>query len=153
MSEDAGELEGFKLVYTPSSRFGELRLLAREEPATFWVRASGGITPALLRKDLEIAAAFGRGHPNGWVYVADIRQVRWVHPGNVVQLLKIRSLPNLASWVVVTGHSFLRTAQSWMPPALRADHVFENQGEALRHVDAVLNTDKKAPVPRRTNSN
>ena len=85
--------------------------------------------------------------------MADIREVRWVHPGNVVQLLKIRALPNLAAWVVVTGSSLLHTAQAWMPPALKADYVCKTNSEALQCVANVLNSNQKAPVPRRTNSN
>ena len=123
--------EGFKHVYTPTSVFGELELAARERPATFWVTARGGIGPKLLRSDLAYAQAFGRGHPEGWDYVVDLRSVRWVHPWNPVILAGLRELPHLRHWIVISDSGFLNWLLSLGPHRLRPDRVVADPDSAL----------------------
>lgn len=150
MKADGQELAGFRHVYTPTTRFGELRLSARDQPPTFWVSASGFITPRLLRADFEYAEAFGRGHVEGWAYVVDIRRVRLVHPWNLVLLSRLRGLPNLNRWIVVTDSAALRIGFSLLPHAWRPDEIVDDPEAALNslHQSIFEQRSNKTPAPR-----
>ena len=112
--------EGFRHVYGPNWRHGSLEFFSRESPAAFWVRARGVIVPRLIRTDLEVAAAFGRGHPEGFDYVADVREVWMIDPRNLWLLRRVRELPNLKSWSVIvggwTGTMAMRALPRWARP-------------------------------------
>ncbi len=96
-----------------------------------WIAARGYIGPSLLRADLALAAEFGRSHPGGWIYVADIRRVRVVNPLNVLWLRRIRRLPNIRQYVVVTPSRLVRLMlrlSSWL---VRVDRVVRDPAELL----------------------
>lgn len=148
---EEGVPEGFKLIYGPAWRFGSLQLASRESPAAFWVQARGVIIPRLIRVDLEYAAAFGRGHPDGWDYVVDTRGVRMVHPWNLIELRKLRQLPHLRSWVVIASPGLLATLQRCAPALVRADYQVGDAAEAFELL-ARQAGEQTAPTTRPENS-
>lgn len=127
--------DGFKLIYGPSWRFGSLRLAAREAPAAFWVEARGFVIPRLVRVDLEYAAAFGRGHPEGWSYVVDARRVRFAHPWNLSLLAKVRDLPHIQSWTVITSTGLSESLLKIAPARVRPDNIVHGAREALELIE------------------
>lgn len=133
--EEAALPEGFKLVYGPSWRFGTLRLASREASAAFWVEARGFVIPRLIRVDLEYAGAFGRGHPEGWDYVVDARKVRFVHPWNLTLLARVRGLPHIRSWTVITSPGFSEGLLKCAPSRIRPDYIVHDVREALVLLD------------------
>lgn len=141
----------FKLIYGPSWRFGRLQLLSRDSPATFWVQAHGVIVPRLIRVDVEYASAFGRGHPGGWDYVADIRQVRFVHPWNLFELRKVWQIPHLRNWIVVSSSGLLRAMFRALPGSLRPSLVVSTPEEALRRLPGE-EVERKIPTTKPENT-
>jgi hypothetical protein len=82
-------------------RLGRIHLYELSQPVAILAVARGVISLPMIRRDIEHAAAFGRDHPGGWSYLADIRGVRLLDPRNVRALTRIRSLPGLRHYVIV----------------------------------------------------
>lgn len=92
-------------------RVGEIALYELPDPVAILAIARGAISLAMIRRDIEHAAAFGRGHPEGWSYLADIRGVRFLDPRNLLELRRIHSLPGLRHYVVVAPRFTARLAR------------------------------------------
>jgi hypothetical protein len=82
-------------------RLGQIALYELRDPVGILALAQGVISLPMIRRDIERAAAFGRDHPQGWSYLADIRRVRFLDPRNLLALRRIRSLPGLFHYIVV----------------------------------------------------
>jgi hypothetical protein len=92
-------------------RFGEIALYELQEPVAILALARGIISFPMVRRDIEHAAAFGRAHPEGWCYLADIRGVRLLDPRNILALRRISSLAGLRRYVVVAPSWVARLAR------------------------------------------
>lgn len=91
-------------------RYGRIELYELGEPVAILAVAQGVISLPMIRRDIGHAAAFGRDHPQGWSYLADIRDVRLLDPRNLFELRRIRSLPGLRHYVVVAPRFTARLA-------------------------------------------
>ena len=60
----------------------------------------------LLRHSLDTAEAFGEQHPNGWVWITDLRRLIWTSPRSFFYVRRIRRLPNNRGYVVITRLPF-----------------------------------------------
>ena len=101
----------WRAAATVATRRGRVDVRAREGPAVFLADPSGVIGPVLLAEALDRAAAFGRAHPDGWCYVADVRGVRYADPRNARHLRRIRDLPHVSAYLVVAPRLALPLAR------------------------------------------
>jgi hypothetical protein len=83
-------------------RLGHVRISVAEAPALIFIEPSGYIGPTLLQKTLEFAQDFGKRHPEGWDYIVDSLHLKVPNPLNIYWLRKIRNLPNLRKYIVIT---------------------------------------------------
>ncbi|MGH9137478.1 MAG: hypothetical protein ACRD0G_10585 [Acidimicrobiales bacterium] len=77
-----------------------------EDPPAFIVRASGAVGPKLFKDSLARAEEFGAAHPEGWVYIADLRRELWPSPRNLRYLRRVRKLPNNRRYIAVAPLPF-----------------------------------------------
>ena len=91
----------WRAAATVAARRGRVGVRVCEAPAVFLAEPSGVIAPGLLADVVDRAAAFGRAHPDGWCYVADVRGVRFADPRNARHLRGIRGLPHVRAYLVV----------------------------------------------------
>jgi hypothetical protein len=102
-------------------------------PPVLLVVSRGYVGPTLIRQDLEHAAAFGRGHPEGWWYVVDPTDVL-PNPVNIVYLKAISRLPNVRGYLVVARRRPMRVMGKLMSRLGGPDRVFASEAEALAAV-------------------
>jgi hypothetical protein len=76
------------------------------QPRTFIVRVAGIDGPMLLRHSLETAEAFGAQHPDGWVWITDVRGLIWTSPRSFFYVRRIRKLPNNRGYAVIARRPF-----------------------------------------------
>jgi hypothetical protein len=75
-------------------------------PRTFIVRV-GGIDGRMLLKDsLAKAEAFGAAHPEGWVWITDLRRLIWTSPRSFLYVRRIRKLPGNRGYAVIARQPF-----------------------------------------------
>ena len=101
-------------------------------PPVLRVVARGYVGPALIRQDLEHAAAFGRDHPEGWVYLVDPTDVV-PNPVNIVYLKAISRLPNVRGYLVVARRRPMRIMGRLLSRFGGPDRVFASEADALAY--------------------
>jgi hypothetical protein len=87
---------------------GRFRYETTTEPRTFIVRVVGIDGPMLLKDSLAKAADFGERHPEGWVWITDLRRLIWTSPRSVFYVRGIRNLPNNRGYAVIARLPFRR---------------------------------------------
>jgi hypothetical protein len=102
-------------------------------PWVLRVVARGYVGPALIRQDLDHAAAFGRSHPDGWWYVVDPTDVL-PNPVNIVYLKAISRLPNVRGYLVVARRRPMRLVARLLSRLGGPDRVFASEAEAMAFV-------------------
>ena len=80
---------------------GRFRYETTADPRTFIVRAAGMDGPLLIKDSLKVATAFGEAHPEGWVWITDLRRLLWTSPRSLRYVRRIRKLPNNRGYAVV----------------------------------------------------
>ena len=85
---------------------GRFRYENTAQPATFIVRVTGIDGPMLLKDALATAEAFGAEHPDGWVWITDLRGLIWTSPRSFLYVRRIRKLPNNRGYVVIARLPF-----------------------------------------------
>jgi hypothetical protein len=75
-------------------------------PRTFIVRVTGIDGPMLLKDALVAAEAFGSEHPEGWVWITDLRRLVWSSPRSFLYVRRIRQLPNNRGYAVIARLPF-----------------------------------------------
>ena len=101
--------------------WGSLTITSEEN--LFIVKPKGVITPELIKKDLVEARKFAdRAGP--WFYVVDISDVLVAHPMNLFQLKKIKSLPNLHGYYVISRYSIQRLLANCGKLLVGIDRIF-----------------------------
>jgi hypothetical protein len=75
-------------------------------PRTFIVRVTGIDGPMLLKDALVAAEAFGSEHPEGWVWITDLRRLIWTSPRSFLYVRRIRQLPNNRGYAVIARLPF-----------------------------------------------
>ena len=85
---------------------GRFRYETTADPRTFIVRVSGIDGPMLLKDSLTSAAVFGAEHPEGWVWITDLRRLIWTSPRSFFYVRRIRKLPGNRGYVVITRQPF-----------------------------------------------
>ena len=85
---------------------GRFRYETTEEPSTFIVRVAGIDGPKLLRHSLGAAEAFAEEHPEGWVWITDLRRLLWTSPRSFLYVRRIRKLPNNQGYAVIARLPF-----------------------------------------------
>jgi hypothetical protein len=85
---------------------GRFRYETTERPTTFIVRVRGIDGPMLLRHSLAEGELFGAEHPEGWVWITDLRGLIWTSPRSFRYVRRIRSLPNNRGYAVVARLPF-----------------------------------------------
>ena len=76
------------------------------QPRTFVVRVTGIDGPLLLKDALARAEAFGAEHPDGWVWITDLRRLIWTSPRSFLYVRRIRQLPNNRGYAVIARLPF-----------------------------------------------
>jgi hypothetical protein len=95
------------------------------------MEGKGYIGLRLVREDVHAAAAFGKEHPEGWIYVADTSKVRVANPLNLVYLRRIQQLPNVRAYVSVVPSRMLRVVATALRPIFRPDVIVRTREEPL----------------------
>ncbi|HWW52277.1 MAG TPA: hypothetical protein VNY84_00800 [Acidimicrobiales bacterium] len=85
---------------------GRFRYETTAQPSTFIVRVAGIDGPRLLRHSLDTGEAFGEQHPEGWVWITDLRRLIWTSPRSLRYVRRIRRLPNNRGYAVIARLSF-----------------------------------------------
>ena len=85
---------------------GRFRYETTAQPSTFIVRAAGIDGPMLLRHSLDTGKAFGEQHPEGWVWITDLRRLIWTSPRSFLYVRRIRGLPNNRGYAVIARLPF-----------------------------------------------
>lgn len=85
---------------------GRFRYETTARPRTFIVRVTGIDGPMLLKDALATAEAFGAEHPDGWVWITDLRGLIWTSPRSVLYVSRIRKLPNNRGYAVIARLPF-----------------------------------------------
>lgn len=85
---------------------GRFRYETSDEPCAFIVRVAGIDGPLLLKDALGRAEAFGELHPEGWVWITDLRRLLWTSPRSFFYVRRIRKLPNNRGYAVVARLPF-----------------------------------------------
>jgi hypothetical protein len=85
---------------------GRFRYEATSAPRTFIVRVSGIDGPMLLKDSLARAEAFGEAHPDGWVWITDLRRLIWTSPRSLLYVRRIRKLPGNRGYAVIARQPF-----------------------------------------------
>ena len=85
---------------------GRFRYETTAVPRTFIVRVAGIDGPKLLRHSLDAAEAFGEQHPDGWVWITDLRGLIWTSPRSFLYVRRIRKLPNNRGYAVIARLPF-----------------------------------------------
>ena len=85
---------------------GRFRYEATSAPCTFIVRVSGIDGPMLLKDSLTEAQGFGEAHPEGWVWITDLRRLLWTSPRSFLFVRRIRKLPGNRGYAVITRQPF-----------------------------------------------
>jgi hypothetical protein len=85
---------------------GRFRYETTAQPSTFIVRVAGIDGPVLLRHSLDTGAAFGEQHPEGWVWITDLRRLIWTSPRSLLYVRRIRTLPNNRGYAVIARLPF-----------------------------------------------
>ena len=75
-------------------------------PCTFIVRVSGIDGPMLLKHSLAEAEQFGEAHPEGWVWITDLRRLIWTSPRSFLFVRRIRKLPGNRGYAVIARQPF-----------------------------------------------
>jgi len=60
----------------------------------------------LLRHSLDTGEAFGEQHPEGWVWITDLRGLIWTSPRGFLHVRRIRKLPNNRGYAVIAHLPF-----------------------------------------------
>ena len=98
-------------VVDPGGRRGTITFArstnASPDPPVLLVTAKGFITPAMVRRDLEIAEAFAARQDRPWWYVVDPTDAL-PHPANLRHLRSVRKLPGVDRYVVVARRRPMR---------------------------------------------
>lgn len=85
---------------------GRFQYETTTEPCTFIVRVAGIDGPILLKDSLAKAADFGERHPEGWVWITDLRSLIWTSPRSFLFVRRIRKLPNNRGYAVIARLPF-----------------------------------------------
>jgi hypothetical protein len=85
---------------------GRFRYETTAVPRTFIVRVSGIDGPLLLKDSLAVAEKFGEEHPEGWVWITDLRRLIWTSPRSFRYVRRIRKLPNNRGYAVIARLPF-----------------------------------------------
>lgn len=118
---------------TFATRRGRMEISVLDgSPPVLRVMSRGWVGPTLIRQDLAHATAFGRDHPEGWVYVVDPTDVV-PNPVNVVYLKAISRLPNVRGYLVVARRRPMRTMARLLSRVGGPDRVFASEAEALAY--------------------
>lgn len=85
---------------------GRFRYESTADPCTFIVRVSGIDGPMLLKDAIGKAEVFGAQHPEGWVWITDLRGLIWTSPRSFLYVRRIRRLPGNRGYAVVARMPF-----------------------------------------------
>jgi hypothetical protein len=85
---------------------GRFRYETTAQPRTFVVRVTGIDGPMLLKDALATAETFGAEHPDGWVWITDLRGLIWTSPRSFLYVRRIRKLPNNRGYAVIARLPF-----------------------------------------------
>ena len=99
-------------------------------PRTFIVRATGIDGPLLLKDALTAAEAFGADHPEGWVWITDLRRLIWTSPRSFLYVRRIRKLPNNRGYAVIARLPF-RVLGNLLGGAIGAERFVATPEQAL----------------------
>ena len=99
--EAVGEVIGSRRI-----GLGRFRYETTAAPCTFIVRVSGVDGPMLLKDSLAVAERFGEAHPEGWVWITDLRRLVWSSPRSFLYVRRIRKLPGNRGYAVIARQPF-----------------------------------------------
>jgi hypothetical protein len=85
---------------------GRFRYETTAEPCTFIVRVRGIDGPMLLKDAIGKAEVFASHHPEGWVWITDLRGLLWTSPRSFLYVRRIRRLPGNRGYAVVARWPF-----------------------------------------------
>jgi hypothetical protein len=85
---------------------GRFRYESTADPCTFIVRVRGIDGPKLLKDAIGKAEVFGSQHPEGWVWITDLRGLIWTSPRSLRYVRRIRKLPGNRGYAVVARQPF-----------------------------------------------
>jgi hypothetical protein len=120
---------------------GRFQYETTELPRTFIVRVTGIDGPMLLKDALATAEAFGAEHPEGWVWITDLRRLIWTSPRSFLYVRRIRQLPNNRGYAVIARLPFRLVGRA-LGRAFGAERFVATPDQALAFASEV------GPKPR-----
>ena len=108
-----------------------LRFWESDDPAVFLVAGQRRIGRAQLRQELDRARIYGDAHTDGWTYVVDTTEARFLSPLSLIDLMTIHRMPNVDAYVVVAPSRIVRLLARLVSPLVRS-RVVRTLDEAER---------------------
>ncbi len=119
------------------SKWGRIEIQTNEKESLFYIKAIGGITPDLLKKDYEELLEFSK-KVESFDYIVDISKLFFAHPLNFKYLFKIKKHPKKRHHYVISSfwlQRFLARSFGWI---LTIDKVFSSFDEFQEYQSSTL---------------
>ena len=117
------------------SKKGSIKLFVDIEKCIITAVPCGFITPSLVKDEIEQIHNYGQKFQKPWTYCVDTAFVKFAHPLNILHLRKIKSLPNIDYYYLVTQSPLLKLLQIVLKPILKVDKVFKTMKELDQYLD------------------
>ncbi len=108
--------------------WGEIKITTDIENQEFFVQPLKGITPELIKKDLQEAINFSE-KVSSFDYIVDISKLYFAHPVNFFYLLKLQKIPQLSNHYVISKYALQRFFASTFRRFLTIKKVFSSMEE------------------------
>jgi len=105
--------------------WGEIKITTDTEKKEFFVTPLKGITPELIKKDLEEAIKFSK-KVQTFDYIVDISNLYFAHPVNFFYLLKLQKIPQLTNHYVISKYRIQRFFATAFKKFLTIEKVFKS---------------------------
>ncbi len=107
------------------TKFGKILISTDIQNELFYIKAIGGITPYLLKKDYEELLTFAE-NVDSFDYVVDISKLLWAHPINLKYLFKIKNHPKKRAHYVISSFWLQRSLAHMFRWVLTIEKTFES---------------------------
>lgn len=121
-----------KTIHSPK---GSIHIILDEQRCLLAAKPRGFISPELVKEDLKEAYSFGQKLKRPWTYSVDTTFVTFAHPFNIFQLRKIKSLPYIDKYYLISPSIIVRALSFVFLPFIKVDRVFKSSKELDLYLD------------------
>ncbi len=108
--------------------WGEIKITTDTINQEFFVKPLKGITPELIKLDLNEALKFST-KVSSFDYIVDISDLYFAHPVNFLYLLKLQKIPQLTNHYVISKYRIQRFFATIFKKFLTIEKVFESMDQ------------------------